>query len=102
MVDGDGIIELVGPLAEHGIVAVKPAQDEIFVEIGDVGDFPAQRVDGGQPGAHELLVVQVADQFQGPLAGVLHGLDQICGTDGRGHGEMPGLENTGLENTGED
>ena len=45
MVDGDGIVELIGPLTENGLVPVKLAQDEIFVKIGDVGNFPAQRVD---------------------------------------------------------
>ncbi len=52
VVHGNGIVELVRLGAEEAVLAVELAQDEEFVEIGDVADLPAQRVDGGHLRAH--------------------------------------------------
>jgi len=74
--DRGGIIKRIR-IGKHRGELSPVAQRPPLLEPGHVSDFPAQRVDDREAGAHELLVRQVGDQAESPLARLPHHLHQL-------------------------
>jgi hypothetical protein len=74
------VVELVcvvqDPGGLEGVVRDAP-QVPLLLEPGEVPDLPQRRVHDAQLRPDHLLVVQVLDELQRALAGVLHHADEL-------------------------
>ena len=75
VVDGDRVVERVF-VGSHGGLTGGMAQDPVGLEPGVVADLPATGIDAEQLRPHQLLLGQIFDQLEGPLAGVTDPVDE--------------------------
>jgi hypothetical protein len=53
------------------------SQNPFLLEPGDVADLPEQGIDNGHLRPHELIIIQISDQFHGSLPGIGNPGDQL-------------------------
>ena len=83
MRDGHRIPERIG-VRSQGFHAANVTEHPLFLKPRDVADLPDERIDGGELGTRDLIVIQVDDEIHRSPAGVQDPRPELLGRWGHG------------------